>query len=223
MSEITVDRNIQERVRSSAHKLIFQIGTYFSEGTMNEIIIVPLTIIARIIRTHDAIILLLKNAHPSEAAILTLTQFELRLDLGYTASDVKHAGLWLDHLDKKWSLTSVTKKLDTFFKGTEERKTMGRIFEQLSGIKHGNPVYSELGFPGRVVGRTIQASTGDIEDDFSRRFTDALSGYAAYQLSWSSQVLNKFTGQYAKIDKDLRLSIDDYFAKLRPIEKKFLE
>ena len=39
----------------------------------------------RSLRADDAINLLLKNGHASEAVVLTLPQFELRFDLAYTA------------------------------------------------------------------------------------------------------------------------------------------
>jgi hypothetical protein len=48
-------------------------------------------------RTYDAIQFLLKNGYVSEATILTLTQFELRIDLAYTAHSVANASEWLDH------------------------------------------------------------------------------------------------------------------------------
>ena len=105
------DEALEKAVRDAAHEITNDIVTYFfKEGaTINEIIIVPITLMGRIIRTHDAILLLLNEEHPSEAAVLALTQFELRLDLAYTADDVKHAAAWLEHEKLEWSLLSVKK------------------------------------------------------------------------------------------------------------------
>ena len=99
------------------------IVSYFHDEKepVNEIIFVPTTIMSRIFRTHDAIGVLLKNNHPSEAALLTLPQFELRLDIAHTASDIKHSTAWLDHEDKKWSLLAVKSKIDTLFSEGAER------------------------------------------------------------------------------------------------------
>jgi hypothetical protein len=82
-----------ESIRDAGTNLTAQIVAYFHDGqkAINEIIIVPLLISARIFRTYDAINMLLENGYVSEAAVLTLTQFELRLDLAYTAHDVTHA------------------------------------------------------------------------------------------------------------------------------------
>jgi hypothetical protein len=77
-----VDEATEKEAYNAALNLIVQIGAYFSCGkTINAIIFVPLAIMSRIIRTYDAIGLLLKNEHYQEAAVLALTQFELRLDL----------------------------------------------------------------------------------------------------------------------------------------------
>ncbi len=222
--QTTVTEDIEREVRQAAHDLTMQIVEYFNreERPINEIIIVPFTIVARMVRTHDAIKLLLNNNHPCEAAVLALTQFELRLDLAYTALDVKKASEWLGHTDKKWSLRSVTDKLDVLFGGSDTRARMTSIFQHLSGIKHGNPVYSELGFPVRVVGRTVSLSTGDIDDDFSRRFKETLFAYATYQLAWASQVINKFVAGYAVIDKQLRLDTTARHQSLERVEPEFL-
>ncbi len=221
----TVDAALARDIRGSAHELMGKINDYFyrDKKHVNEIIFVPMMIMSRIIRTHDAIDLLLKNGHPSEATVLVLTQFELRLDLAYTASDVKHAAAWLDHEDTKWSLMNVKDKINTLFRDDVERAKLYYIFQYLSGIKHANPVYSELGFPGRIKGGKLLVSTGEIVDEFSEKFSNMIFAYSAYQLAWSAQVLNVCTAQYAIVDKALRLNVRDLVAKLHPFEKEFWE
>ncbi len=217
------DEALEKAVRDAAHEIASEIVNYFfTEGaTINEIIIVPITLLGRIIRTHDAIQLLLKEEHPSEAAVLALTQFELRLDLAYTADDVKHAAAWLEHEKLERSLLSVKEKIETLFKDETEREKLSEIFKYLSGIKHGNPVYSELGFPGRVSGRKILISTGPIGDDFEKQFTEGVYKYALYQLAWSAQVLNVHTAKYAKVDKGVRQNVQKLCATIRPFEQEF--
>ena len=215
------DSALAKEVREAAHETVTAIMEYFvrEQTKINEIIIVPYTIMARIVRTNDAIQLLLKEGHPSEAAVLVLTEFELRLDLAYVAHDVKHAAAWLDHENTKWSLITVGDKINTLFSDEAERAKLGKIFRFLSGIKHGNPVFSELGFPARIEGRTVQVSTGEISDDFSKDFTAMISAYSTYQLAWSSQVIAVYTGKYAKIDIALRRKVRDLARKLHPVEQ----
>ncbi len=210
-------------MRDAAFEITSGIMNYFfKEGaTINEIIIVPITLLGRIIRTHDAIQLLLKEEHPSEAAVLALTQFELRLDLAYTADDVKHAAAWLEHEKLERSLLSVKNKIETLFEDEAARENLSEIFTYLSGIKHGNPVYSELGFPGRVSGGEIRISTGPIGDDFEKQFPEAVYKYALYQLAWSTQVLNVCAAKYAKVDKAVRQNVRDLYATLHPFEQEF--
>ena len=214
---------LQKAVRDAAHEITIGIMKYFfKEGaTINEIIIVPITLLGRIIRTHDAIQLLLKEEHPTEAAVLALTQFELRLDLAYTADDVKHAAAWLEHEKLELSLLSVKNKIETLFKDEAERENLTKIFTYLSGIKHGNPVYSELGFPGRFSKSKIQISTGPLGDDFEKQFSEAVYKYALYQLAWSAQVLNVCIAKYTNLDKAIRQNVRDLCATLHPFEQEF--
>ncbi len=217
------DEALEKAVRDAAHEIALEIMNYFEGATINEIIIVPITLLARIIRTHDAIQLLLKEEHPSEAAVLTLTQFELRLDLAYTANDVDHAAAWLEHEKLELSLLSVKKKIETLFEDGAERENLTEIFKYLSGIKHGNPVYSELGFSGRGSGGKVRISTGPVSDAFEKQFSEAVYKYALYQLAWSAQVLNVCTAKYAKVDKATRQNVRDLCATLHPFEQEFRE
>lgn len=217
------DVALEKAVRAAAHDITMEIvNHFFSEGTtVNEIVIVPVTLLGRIIRTHDAIQLLLNEQHPSEAAILALTQFELRLDLAFTANDVKHAAAWLEHEVLSWSLLSMKKKIENLFTDKAERERLNAIFTYLSGIKHGNPVYSELGFPGRVSGRQVQISTGPLGDEFEKQFSEVVFKYALYQLAWSANVLNVCIAKYATVDKAIRQNVRDLCATLYPFEQEF--
>jgi hypothetical protein len=146
-----------KEVYDAAVNLIAQIALYYAGGgTINEIIFGPIAIMARVIRTYDAIKFLLDNAHAQEAAVLALTQFELRFDLLYVASDIKRATQWVEHDNPKHLTQSMKSKLDALHRPTQAEH-LYQTFRYLSGIKHGNPLYSELGFPGR--GRGAQISS----------------------------------------------------------------
>lgn len=75
-----------------------------------------------------------------------LTQFELRFDLLYVASDIKQATAWVEHDNPKAVNENMKSKLQRMFKPRDVERFY-EIYRYLSGIKHGNPVYSELGFP----------------------------------------------------------------------------
>jgi hypothetical protein len=216
-----VDEATTQKAYDAALNLIAQIGGYFADGkTINEIIFVPLAIMSRIIRTHDAIGLLLKNEHYQEAAVLALTQFELRFDLLYVASDIKRAAQWVEHENPKALTQSMKSKLKALFPSA----TADRLYETfgyLSGIKHGNPLYSELGFPGRESRGRFAFSTGPINDRFAKAFSKALFAYATYQLVWAAQVVNKLVAQYAVVEKKPRQDVQDLYMTLRPVEADF--
>lgn len=220
-----INAALMQEIRKTSFELMFEIVDYFKreKKQINEIIFVPTTLFSRIVRTFDAIDLLLKNNHPSEAAVLTLTQFELRLDLAYVATDVEHATEWLDHEDTKLSLMRVTERINSLFTNQAQGEILFFIFRCLSGIKHGNPVYSELGFPVRTTGREILISTEDISDEFSEEFAKMLVAYSAFQLAFSSQVLNTCTAKYAAVDKSLRVKVRDLYVNIEPFEKEFCD
>jgi hypothetical protein len=171
-------------INDATLQLMLGVTDYFfkQKSTVNEIIFVPIAIMSRIMRTHDAITLLLKNEHYSEAAVLLLTQFELRFDLLYVSSDIKNATAWVAHENPKALNTGMKAKLEKLFKPAEVAR-LYETFGYLSGIKHGNPLYSELAFPGRSRAGRFLLSTGPIDDRFAKTFSDVLFAYSTYQVA----------------------------------------
>lgn len=211
-------------IRDTATELTNQIVAYFhtEQTVISEIIFVPLLLTARIFRTYDAIQLLLDNDFVSEASVLVLTQFELRLDLAYTAHDASHAKQWAEHENIGWSVAQkMEKKINYLFSEKDDRERLSDIFKYLSGVKHGNPAYSGLGFPARGQVDGLVISTGGIEDAFSEEFSQQLASYSKYQLAWSSQTLSVCTGQYAIVDIELRKAIHNFYMTLKPTEQVF--
>jgi hypothetical protein len=224
MGNSTAPEPAADAIRDAATSLTHEIVDYFytQKGTINEIICVPFIIFARILRTYDAIDLLLNEGFISEAAVLVLTQFELRLDLAFTAHDVSHATQWAEHeyIDRSVA-RKMEKKINGLFSERDDRKRLFEIFKYLSGIKHGNPIYSGLGFPARGNVDGLLISTGGIDDNFSVEFSRQLARYAKYQLAWSSQALSVCTGQYAIVDLALRKTIHGLYLKLQATEEEF--
>jgi hypothetical protein len=107
-------------VRAGAHDLLSRIVQYFYEtkAPLNEIIFVPVAIMGRILGSYDSINLLLENGNPVDAAIIVLTQFEMRLDLAWAAHDVKNATRWVDHAVVSNTPLKVASRIDKLF-GTE--------------------------------------------------------------------------------------------------------
>jgi hypothetical protein len=211
----------------AALQLMFGITEYFfkEKSTVNEIIFVPLSIMSRILRTHDAIALLLKNEHYSEAAVLVLTQFELRFDLLFVSSDMKRATAWVAHENPKALNIGMRAKLETLFKPAEVAH-LYETFGYLSGIKHGNPLYSELAFPGRSRAGRLVISTGPIDDRFAKTFSEVLFAYSTYQVAWSAQALSKLISTYAVMDHDRRMRVHDNYMGLKHLEsdlRRFLK
>ncbi|MGE0270082.1 MAG: hypothetical protein AB7P84_02275 [Alphaproteobacteria bacterium] len=164
----------------------------------------------------------MKEEHPTEASVLTLTQFELRLQLAYTAYDPKNATQWVEHEDVRYLSLNMRDRINSLFKDETERARLYSIFQNLSGIKHGNPVYSELGFSVRRSGRTFSISTGYFDDEFSKKLTDIVRLYANYQLAWSSFALYRCIGRYARIDSELGKKIEAQYRELEGAEVEFL-
>jgi hypothetical protein len=203
-------------------QLILGVNDYFFKQklTVNEIIFVPISILSRILRTHDAIALLLKNAYYSEAAVLVLAQFELRFDLLYVSSDIKHATAWVEHENPKTLNARMKAKLEKF-SNADQAARLYETFGYLSGIKHGNPLYSELAFPGRNRAGRFIISTGPIEDRFAKVFSDVLFAYSIYQVAWSAEVFSKLISKYAVMDHERRVRVHDNYMRLRHLETYF--
>lgn len=152
--------------------------------------------------------------------MLTLAQFEARFDLLYVASDIKRATQWVEHDNPRKLNPNMKAKLKALFRPAQA----GRLYETfsyLSGIKHGNPLYSELGFPGCSRRGALMVSTGPITDRFSKAFSRALFAYAIYQLIWGAQVVNKLVAQYTTVPTEHRQRVHDLYMALRPLESEF--
>jgi hypothetical protein len=210
-------------VRDRAAALFSHLGNYFKDKIINEHILAPMILMARIIRTHDAIGSLCDEMFYTEAATLLLTQFDLRLDLWFVCYKPENATLWMGHDDKKWPVSSTKGKIDTLVKPGEEHDRLAEIYTYLSGIKHANPVYGMLGFPVEVDGGNLVLSTGNVGSGFTVEFGDIVRAYSLYQLASSAQVMNVYPIRYTVIKKEPREEVRRLARKLYPVEEKFRE
>jgi hypothetical protein len=126
------------------------------------------------------------------------------LQLAWTAHDIKNASAWVSHPNLFSSPIKIRNKIEEFFKTpSEESKRLLSIFSHLSGIKHANPVMSELVFGGRSTSKgEIMFSTGVIEDEFTTRFSELLMGFSTYQLAWCCHVVSIYVAKYARVDRE---------------------
>jgi hypothetical protein len=218
----TLAPDVRGGARELGHKLFTKTIAYFCarQQIVSEAILVPMAIFSRIVCTHDAIETLIAEGFYTEAAVLVLTQLELRLDIAYTASLPERATEWLSHEDRKWQVMTIGRKIKTLFTNGSESARLEEIAQYLHGIKHGNPVYSELGFPMRFNGHELMVSTGPITDEFTGQFAKLVGAYSVYQLAWASHVLNLYIAKYAKIDRVLRYKVRDLVPTLHPAEEE---
>jgi hypothetical protein len=214
-----ISEQTSKECHEAAVRLVAEIAGYFSGKEINELIFVPLTIMSRIIRTYEAAALLLKEQYNPEAAVLILTQFELRFDLLYVASDITRATEWVEHENLKAMSATMRAKLVSLYKPIEADR-LYETFGYLSGIKHGNPIYSELAFPGRGRRNRYVVSTGSIDDQFAKAFADALLAYTTYQLVWAAQVVNKLIAPYTAIERTGRLLVHSQYMTQKSVENR---
>ncbi|ACK51111.1 hypothetical protein Msil_2173 [Methylocella silvestris BL2] len=194
------DDQLAARFHCDATALCGEITGYFhrKQTEINEIIFVPLIIFARIVRLRDAALMLTQGGFPTEAGIIVLSQFEAKLDLAQSATDVTWAARWLEHQDTRHSLTAkITDAINKVFEDEADRSLEQSIFRHLSAMKHGNPVSSELGFQVRKDKGTITISTGEMDDATTATANTMISRYASYQLVWAARVLEATTARYA--------------------------
>ena len=196
-----------------AHDACLEISLALFERTkgeiINELIFVPTTILTSIIRQHEAIELLLKNGYPSEAAIVCLSLFELKLDIMFIDHDVKKAAKWLEHESDYRHPWPVRNKIEHIYgEGTAEAVRHKSMFKLLSSIKHGNPKSREFGFSVRRSGKTIIVSTSTVDDQFSKIFSCMTLTYSTQQLLEAMAAVRGLISRYfgSTRDADLRLA-----------------
>lgn len=171
---------------------------------VNQLFFVPLLILSRAIRHHDAIGLLLRSGFTAEASVIGLTQFELCLDVLYIGDTVARGSKWLKHASDQKAPWTVKEKInDIWAKDPKIREAKQRYFELLSSVKHGNPRAGAFGFPARMAGDRFTISNDQIDDVFSRSHAIVVAGVCSYQLVESLEGASRAFGRFVRVDTDL--------------------
>jgi hypothetical protein len=124
---------------------------------------VALLLFARVDTGMQAVGLLLQHGLTTEAGVITLSMFEMKLDMLYVGTDAARGDFWLTHANPLRQPWKVTHKIDALYTG-EAREWEQATFAFLSAIKHGNPVSGPAGFPERGSRELWEIKTGGFED-----------------------------------------------------------
>ncbi|HBH03032.1 MAG TPA: hypothetical protein DDZ42_14120 [Candidatus Rokubacteria bacterium] len=150
---------------------------------VNELFLVPIILVDRAIRQHDAIRLLVQHGFTPEASVIGLTQFELCLDVLYVSGDLSRASEWMRHDSTRSAPWKVADKINDIWREDPKTRDAKRAyFEVLSAIKHGNPTAGPFGFPARATGNRLSVTSGEIEDDWSRTHAILIVASSTYHL-----------------------------------------
>jgi hypothetical protein len=193
--------NISKKAREFSQEFIRSIVNKLIGSNINELFWVTCIIISRIMRSQDAIELLIKNFFFPEAAIIALTQFELCLDISYIGNDVTRATQWVAHQSDKFHIWKVKDKI--IDSEINDKNYKLEIFKALSAIKHGNPLAGGLGFSWRKDGKNIKISNGEIYDEFYHAYGIMLCCLSSYQMLNSLEDAKKAFSIFSPIEDDI--------------------
>ena len=195
---------MSKSAREFCHRFLLSCLTSSKGCTVNELFSVQSFIIARIVRSQEALELLLKEGFSIEAAVVALSQFELCLDVLYIDGNVQRATKWIGHDSKRYQPWKVTDKINEVYRLDRKRKdAQYKIFEMLSSVKHGNPTASGFGFPIRTEGRKVSVITGEIDDPFALSYKLTICGFCTCQLLEALEGVKRAFSKFINIDNGL--------------------
>lgn len=168
--------------RLNAVKFLMQMGDGMAGRTVHELWLVHSVIGARLIHRHSGILQLLESRYPSVAAIVLLTQFELRLDILYIGTDTSRATEWVEHTNQKTQPWPVKTKIKNIFPVQSDVDLYLTLYRWLSGIKHGNPAWSNSAFSVRAAGDSRRIATDEFDDDQSKAMACLLYAFSSWQV-----------------------------------------
>lgn len=195
---------LSQTARNFCTEFLTAHGRRATSLTLNELFFVPLLILSRAIRHHDAIELLLRSGFTAEASIIGLTQFELCLDILYIGDNISRATRWMNHTSTRSSPWRVKDKIDSIWATNPEvREINHRCFELLSSVKHGNPTAGVFAFPARRTGDRLTVTNDQLDDAFTRTYALIVGGFCSYQLIESVGGASRAFGRFVAIDPNL--------------------
>lgn len=190
--------------REFCQRFILSCFSHSQGRTVNELFWVPLILITRIVRGQEAIELLLEKGYSAEAAVIALTQFELRLDILYVGVEVGRATQWVEHESKRQHPWKVKDKIDDVYGlDPETKEAQLETFQMLSSVKHGNPLAGGFEFPVRIKGKKISGTTGEIDDSLALGYKVTMCGFCTYQLLEALEGASRAFSKFINIDDDL--------------------
>ncbi len=136
-----------------------------NSAPMNELRFVQFSLLARTFRLLRGIHTLVRERQPTEAGILTLSLFEVRLDAQYIGANIDRAHHWMTHDSELHQAWTVRSKINELYPRPEERDAQLQFFAFLSQLKHANPRAGSLAFGFRLNGNSTTLSMEDDPQD----------------------------------------------------------
>jgi len=207
---------LSREARNFCVDVLGTVGQLVVGRAVNELFFVPVIILSRMLRQHDAIEVLLPQGFVPEAAILVLTQFELCLDVLYLDNNVHRATEWMDHESMRHAPWKVKDKIEEVYSSDPPiRDAKQKYFEVLSAIKHGNPLAGGFGFGIRRDGNQFSVTDGEIDDHFSQTHAVVIAGADAYQLIEGLRGACRAFSRFVTLDTALSPRIEELLKRCR--------
>ena len=217
MSEALEDvLRLSRESRNFCTDVLGTVGQLAVGRKINELFFVPVIILSRMLRQHDAIEVLLSKRFVPEAAILVLTQFELCLDVLYIDNNVHRATEWMDHESMRHAPWKVKEKIEEVYSSDPAmRDAKQKYFEILSAVKHGNPLTGGFGFSIRGDDNKISVTDGEIDDQFSQTHAVVVAGADACQLIEGLRGACRAFSRFFTLDTALGPRIEEQLKRCR--------
>jgi len=186
-----------------------------AEGSAgDEFYFVPMALLARALRHHKAIALLVSEGYITEAAIVGLTQFELCLDMLYIAEDRVRATDWMRHASERSAPWSVKQKINAVYATDPQlREANHGAFCDLSKIKHANPLAGPRGFTMRVSSEKLTISAEPDADNFSRGWSIIMIAFCCHKILEAMGAVKKCHSEFVQFDEGFDAELGSMIAE----------
>lgn len=167
--------------RKRAEKVLHECSTSSIGQPLPQHFALMLFFLAKVLRCHKSIGILVGRGLSSEAASIATTQFEVRLDALFLRSDSQRMADWLSHRNPYREPWRAVEKIGSLFGVDTPKADWNReVFKILSQCKHGNPLAAEFVFPHSIDGGKLSMDLGSrsgVYPEFMAVFVTAASSY----------------------------------------------
>ncbi len=178
---------------------------------MDEFYWVPMVLLARALKHQKAIMCLARERFAADAAIVGLTQFELCLDILYISLDRTRATAWIEHQSETRQPWSVKHKINEVYAADPQMCDGNHgAFQNMSQIKHANPLAGPYGFPWRVSGFNMRIETNPDPHDLLRVWSVIVLLFSSHKLLEAGVAVKRCHSEFVRFDE----SVDDDLASL---------